>query len=270
MRPVNLTPPDRWKTKKAAGAPGAPKEKTKLGPVHMAGAAILVGALALAYLGHSARGQANEKAAQADELEGQVQTLSAQITALKAKETAPATGAPDTYDTDRQLVTGLAAARVNWSTVSTNLARVAPSGVWLDSIKITTPSGDAAAAAPSGPTVKRPAAITVDAHALTRTDAALFISRLDAIPGFDQPRLNGGINPESGDAASGTGSATGPVTYKFAVEIPVDDAIFGTIRGLATPTPTAPAAGSATTTSTTSTSTPAGASSTTTTTTTTP
>ncbi len=267
MRAVNLTPPDKRRTKKGA-EPGAPKEKTKLGPMHMAGAAILIGALALGYMGHSARGQANEKAAQADELEGQVATLTAQIAAEKAKQTGGAGPAPkDTYETDRQLVTGLAAARVNWSTVSTNLARVAPSGVWLESIKITTPSGDAASASSSGgPTVKRPAAITIDAKALNRTDAALFISRLDAIPGFDQPRLGGGINPE---VASGENS--GPTTYTFTVEIPVDDAIFGTIRGLATPSPTAPAGTTSTTSSTTtSTTTPSGASSTTTTTTTTP
>jgi len=267
MRAVNLTPPDKRKTK---AAPGAPKEKTKLGPMHAAGAVILIGALALAYMGHSTRGQANEKAAQADELEGQIATLNAQIAAEKAKSGPKAGGGvADTYETDRQLVTGLAAARVNWSTVSTNLARVAPSGVWLDSVKITTPSGDKGAqSASGGPTVKRPAAITIDAHALTRTDAALFVSRLDAIPGFDQPRLKGGINPEESTGTTGT---TGPTTYTFAVEIPVDDAIFGTIRGLATPTPTAPAAtGSTTSSTTTSTSTPAGASSTTTTTTQTP
>ncbi len=225
MRSVNLTPPDK---KKLAGEKKKAEGGRKLGPMHMAGLGILVAAAALGYYSHGVKGQAAEKTQQADALEAEVQTLNTQITALQNASSSSAS-TPSSYETDRQLVSGLAAARVNWSNVTTNLARIAPDGVWLKSLDVTTPTGDQAAASSGGSTVQRPASITVEGESTSRTAAALFISRLSAIPGFDQPRLNGGIDPQSGEGDS-SGDSSGPETYAFTIEIPVDDQIFGSVR----------------------------------------
>ena len=211
MKPVNLLPAERGK---------AGRTVPKLTPLHGAGLGVLVGALALGYWGHSLHGKVAAEQLKIDDLNQRTTTLTAQVD--KAKSAGKVT--ISSYETDKMLVGGLASARVNWSTVMINLSRVAPSGVWLKSMSVTTPTSadTAAAAAPGG---KRPAAIKLEASAKTRTDAVLFLSRLNGIPGFVEPRLVGGINPEGGDT-----SATGitPVTsYTFTVEIPVDDAIFG-------------------------------------------
>jgi hypothetical protein len=200
---------------------------------------MLVGALALGYWGHSLHGQVAAEQLKIDDLDQRTTTLTAQVDTAKAAGKVTVSS----YDTDRALVSGLASARVNWSTVMINLSRVAPSGVWLTSMSVTTPTsaGTAAAAAPGA---KRPAAITLEASAKTRTDAALFLSRLNGIPGFVEPRLVGGINPVSADA-SATGAAA-PASFTFGVEIPVDDAIFGPGAR-----PAAPATAQSTTTQTT-------------------
>lgn len=226
MRAVNLLPADRRKRE---------RESFKFTRLHVAGLGILVGALALGYWGHSIHGQVDAEQAKITELEAQSQTLTAQIAQAKAKNTTQIS----TYDTDKALVGGLAVARVNWSTVMINLARVAPKGVWLNSMSVTTPTSDAQTAAASTPNAKRPAAITLDAGATTRVEAALFLSRLNGIPGFVDPRLSGGINPTSGDDNS-------TPAFAFTVEIPVDDSLFGpgarpaassTSQSTATPTP---------------------------------
>ncbi len=211
MKPVNLLPAERRK---------ADRKAPKLTPLHGAGLGMLVGALALGYWGHSLNGQVAAEQLKIDDLDQRTTTLTAQVETAKAARKVTVSS----YETDNLLVSGLATARVNWSTVMINLSRVAPSGVWLKSMSVTTPtSADAAAAAAPG--AKRPAAIKLDASAKTRTDAVLFLSRLNGIHGFVEPRLTGGINPEGGDA-SPTGT-TAPISYTFSVEIPVDDAIFG-------------------------------------------
>ena len=244
MRSVNLTPPDK---KRLAGE--KPKaEGRKIGPVHMAGIGILVAAAGLAYYAHGIKGEAAHKADEAASLETQVQGIQTQITALKAAQTPGASPSVSSYDADRTLVSGLAAARVNWSNVTINLARVAPSGVWLTSMKVQTPTGDqSAASSSSGTAVERPAAITIEGKSLSRTSAALFLSRLSAIPGFAEPRLNGGIDPDSSGDSSSDSSSTGPATYGFTIEIPVDDRIFGSVRPVV-PGATSTSAASSTTT----------------------
>ena len=211
MRPVNLLPAERRK---------AERQAPKFTPMHGAGAGILVAALALGYWGHGIHGKVAAEQLVIDDLTQQTTTLSAQIEKAKAASTVTVS----TYDVDRTLVSGLTAARVNWSTVIINLSRIAPNTVWLKSMSVTTPTSTGAAAATPG--AKRPAAITLVASARTRTDAVFFLSRLNGIPGFVEPRLVGGIDEVGGDAASGGGTA-GPVSYSFSVEIPVDDAIFG-------------------------------------------
>lgn len=219
MKPVNLLPAERRKAGRTA---------PKLTRLHGAGLGVLVGALALGYWGHSLNGQVAAEQLKVDDLDQQTTTLTAQVD--KAKTAGKIT--ISSYETDRMLVGGLATARVNWSTVMINLSRVAPSGVWLKSMSVTTPtSADTAAAAAPG--AKRPAAITLEASAKTRTDAVLFLSRLNGIPGFVEPRLVGGINPAGGDA-SATGAAA-VASFTFSVEIPVDDAIFGPGARPATP-----------------------------------
>lgn len=240
MRSVNLTPPDK---KKLAGEKKKAEGGRKLSPMHLAGLGILVAAAGLAYYSHGIKGEAAEKAEQADSLEAEVQQINAQIQQLQA-ERAPGAATPSSYETDRQLVSGLAASRVNWSTVTVNLSRVAPDGVWLKSLRVTTPTGDQSGSADGG-NVKRPASITLEGQSTSRTSAALFVSRLAAIPGFDQPRLNGGIDPEGGDDSNGSGSS-GPETYVFTVEIPVDEQIFGSVRPVI-PGATPAASGSAST-----------------------
>lgn len=225
MRAVNLLPADRRKRE---------RESFKFTPLHAAGLGILVGALALGYWGHSLHGQVDVEQGKITDLEAQSQTLTAQIAQAKSKNTTQIS----TYDTDRALVSGLAVARVNWSTVMVRLARVAPSGVWLRSLSVTTPTSDVQTAAAASPAAKRPAAITLEASATSRTNAALFVSRLNGIPGFVEPRLSAGIAPSEGDETKAT-------TYDFTVEIPVDDSIFGTevrpvratTQSTATPTP---------------------------------
>jgi len=224
MRAVNLLPPDRK------------RERTtpKLSPLHGAGLGILVGALALGYWGHSVHGQVDQQKAIVADLDTQSQTLERQISQVKAgAQTA------STYQTDRALVVGLASARVNWSTVMINLSRVAPKGVWLDSLAVTTPTGGQGAAPAAAPGQQRPASITLEARAPSRTEAALYLARLDAIPGFVGPRLSGGINTAT---APGDATTTKKAAYSFTVEIPIDDAIFGSAR------PARPAAAPATTT----------------------
>jgi Tfp pilus assembly protein PilN len=227
MRAVNLLPADRKRERQAP----------KLTPLHGAGLGILVGALALGYWGHSVKGQVDVQAVKIAELEQQQTTLTAQIT--KAKKTTVET---TNYDVDTALVGGIASARVNWSTVMINLSRVAPKDVWLGSMAVTTPTGDTAA----GANGERPAAISLSAFAKSRTEAALFISRLSGIPGFSEPRLVGGISGGNGatDAASGASTAT---VYSFTVEIPVDDGLFGSAKPAAaasattsTPAPSTP------------------------------
>lgn len=226
MRPVNLLPADRRKSE---------RQGPKFTPLHGAGLGILVGALALGYWGHSISGQVEAEATKIADLDQQTQTLTAQIAKAKAEANVVSVSS---YDTDKALVSGLATARVNWSTVMINLSRVAPGGVWLKSMSVKTPtSADAQAASTGTPGAKRPAAITLEATASTRTEAALFLSRLNGIPGFVEPRLAGGINPEGGDATTG-GSAT-PSGFTFTVEIPVDDAIFGPGARPAAPAPAA-------------------------------
>jgi len=211
MKPVNLLPAERRKAERTA---------PKLTPLHGAGLGMLVGALALGYWGHSLHGQVAAEQLKIDDLDQRTTTLTAQVD--KAKATGKIM--VSSYETDKMLVGGLATARVNWSTVMINLSRVAPSGVWLKSMSVTTPtSADAAAAAAPG--AKRPPAIKLEASAKTRTDAVLFLSRLNGIPGFVEPRLVGGINPEGG-GTSATGT-TAIASFTFSVEIPVDDAIFG-------------------------------------------
>ena len=225
MRAVNLLPADRRKRE---------RESFKFTRVHAAGLGIIVGALALGYWGHSIHSQVDAEQAKITELETQSQTLTAQIAQARSKNTTQIS----TYDTDKALVSGLAVARVNWSTVMVRLARVAPSGVWLRSLSVTTPTSDVQTAAAATPAAKRPAAITLEASATSRTNAALFVSRLNGIPGFVDPRLSAGITPNEGDDTKAT-------TYDFTVEIPVDDSIFGTgarpatatIQSTATPTP---------------------------------
>ena len=222
MRPVNLLPAERRK---------AERQAPKLTPLHGAGLGILVGALALGYWGHSLNGQVAAEQLKIDDLDQQSTTLTAQVEKAKAASTITVSS----YDTDRSLVSGLASARVNWSTVMINLSRVAPNGVWLKSMSVTTPTSADAQAATGTPGAKRPAAIRLEASATTRTEAALFLSRLNGIAGFVDPRLTGGINPEGGDAG-----AT-PTGFTFSVEIPVDDAIFGPgARPTAPATTTAP------------------------------
>jgi Tfp pilus assembly protein PilN len=224
MKAVNLLPADRRKRE---------RESFKFSPLHAAGLGIVVGALALGYWGHSIHGQVDAEQAKVTDLEAQSQTLTAQIAQAKSTNTTQTS----TYDGDKALVTGLAVARVNWSTVMVRLARVAPSGVWLTSLSVTTPTSDQQTAA-SGTTAKRPAAITLEASATSRTNAALFVSRLNGIPGFVEPRLSSGITPTE---ATDTTAAS----YSFTVEIPVDDSIFGTearpapatTPSTATPTP---------------------------------
>ena len=225
MRAVNLLPADRRKRE---------RESFKFTPLHAAGLGIVVGALALGYWGHSIHGQVDAEQAKITELEAQSQTLTAQIAQAKSKNTTQIS----TYDTDKALVGGLAVARVNWSTVMVRLARIAPSGVWLTSLSVTTPTSDTQTTATATPGAKRPAAITLEASATTRTNAALFVSRLNGIPGFVEPRLASGITPNEGN------DTTAP-SFTFTVEIPVDDSIFGTevrpataaTQSTATPTP---------------------------------
>lgn len=225
MRAVNLLPADRRKRE---------RESFKFTRVHAAGLGIIVGALALGYWGHSIHGQVDAEQAKITDLETQSQTLTAQIAQARSKNTTQIS----TYDSDKALVSGLAVARVNWSTVMVRLARIAPSGVWLRSLSVTTPTSDTQTTATATPGAKRPAAITLEASATSRTNAALFVSRLNGIPGFVDPRLSAGITPNAGDDTKAT-------TYDFTVEIPVDDSIFGTgarpatatTQSTATPTP---------------------------------
>ncbi len=233
MRAVNLLPAERRKGGEKSGS------KTKLTPVHGAALAILLGAGALGYWGHGIRGEVATQKQQFAELEAQSSQLQADIAIAKAAQGAQTVS---TFEVDRNLVVGLTTARVNWSAVMINLSRVAPSGVWLESIAVTNPSGDAAAAAPGAP---RTPAITLKARATSRTNAALFLSRLSAIPGFDQPRLNGGIDPENADS-SATGATSAPV-YVFTVEIPVDDGLVRKNK-VHSPAPAAAPAAPATTT----------------------
>lgn len=228
MRAVNLLPDDRKKRERSG---------PKFTPIHGAAFGIVVGALALGYWGHSISGQAAQKAVQAEELEQQATQLTAQIEKAKAATAQTVS----TYATDKALVSGLANARVNWSTVMINLARVAPADVALASMAVTAPTGDQTGAAASGG--ERPAAITLEASASSRTSAALFVARLAAIPGFVEPRINGGINAGGGAAAGGsTGTTTSTaVRYTFNVEIPVDDTLFGSGYKPAASTTNAPA-----------------------------
>jgi Tfp pilus assembly protein PilN len=212
MRPVNLLPAERRK---------AERQAPKFTPLHGAGAGILVAALALGYWGHGINGKAAAEQLVIDDLTQQSTTLTAQIEKAKAANTTPVS----TYEVDRTLVSGLTAARVNWSTVITNLARIAPNTVWLKSMSVTTPTSSGAAAATPG--AKRPAAITLEASARTRTDAVLFLSRLNGIPGFVEPRLVGGIDEAGGEGGTSGGSTAAASSFTFSVEIPVDDAIFG-------------------------------------------
>ncbi len=225
MRAVNLLPAERKKRE---------PQGLKLTPMHGIGLGLVLGAVALGYWGHSVSGQADAEQATIDQLETETQSLTSQITQAKASKSTDVS----TYESDRALVSGLAAARVNWSTVMINLARVAPKGVWLSSLAVTTPTSDAQTTAASTPETKRPAAITLEASAKTRTEAALFISRLNGIPGFVDPRLAGGINPVSGDDTTAK-------SFSFTVEIPVDDSIFGPGARPAAP-PAAPAQSTAT------------------------
>jgi hypothetical protein len=157
----------------------------------------------------------SEQKSQLTDLEAQSTKLQADIAAAKAKAGANVEQV-STFEIDRALVVGLTTSRVNWSAVMLNLSRIAPRGVWLESIAVTNPTAESAAATPGTP---RPPAITLKARATTRTEAALFLSRLSGIPGFDQPRLSGGIDPASAEGASSEGSDGG---FAFTVEIPVD------------------------------------------------
>ena len=226
MRAVNLLPPDRKRE----------RQTPKLTPLHGAGLGILVAALALGYWGHNLHGQVDQQKAVAADLDAQSQTLEKQIAQAKA-----GAKAVDTYDADKALVAGLASARINWSNVIINLSRIAPSGVWLDSVAVKTPTSQTTGGTAT-PGQQRPASITLQANAPSRTEAAMYLARLDAIPGFVDPRLAGGINAGA-DASSGSGGTTAKATsYTFSIEIPIDDAIFGSAR------PARPAAAPATTT----------------------
>lgn len=231
MRAVNLLPPDRRK-----GAKGE-KSAPKLTKLHGIGLGVVLVGGALAYWGHGIAAKAADQKAQADASEAQAQTLQTQISTEKAK--AEAKPKQSNFESEKLLVTGLAQARINWSTVILNLSRVAPQTVYLEKISVETPS----AASGAGTAAAMPTAITLIAHAKTRTAAVQYIARLDGLPGFEEPSLKGGIDPEEGKPG-----------YKFEVEIPINDGIFGPNKPSQA---TAASTGSTTTSSTSTTSTPA-------------
>lgn len=70
----------------------------------------------------------------------------------------------------------------------------------------------------------------------------MYLARLNAIPGFVDPRLAGGINSSTAGTSGGTTTTSKATSYTFSIEIPIDDAIFGSAR------PARPAAAPATTT----------------------
>lgn len=228
MRAVNLLPAER---RKGAKGPKGERGQKSFSKLHGIGLAVLLAGGALGYYGHGINSQAGQKSLEADDLEASATTLNSQIAAEKAKvELKPQAS---TFDADKTLVIGLAQARVNWSNVIVNLSRIKPPSVWLESIKVTTPTSSA-----SGDTAV-PTAITLSGKALSRTAAVQFISRLDAIPGFEEPRLVGGLNPAD--------SETGPTTFSFELEIPINDGIFGPVKPKSA-TAAAPAAATNTTT----------------------
>ena len=225
MRAVNLLPADRRKNEKKAAGAG-------FKPMHGAVAGIVLGAVALGYWGHSIGGKVAQETSKEEAALQEQETLKAKI--AKAKE---ATGTPvvSTYESNRDLIAGLASSRVNWSPVMVNLARVAPKGVWLKTLNVEAPTSESASATAT-PGTARPAAIKLTAAALSRTDAALYLARLNAIPGFVDARF-----ALSGGGASG-GSDKEP-GINFSIEIPVDETIFGPGAGPASTSP-APAASS--------------------------
>jgi Tfp pilus assembly protein PilN len=223
MRAVNLLPVDRKKG--AKGAKGERGER-KLSKLHGVGLVTLLLVGGMGYYGYGISSDAKAKALEADDLEAQVTALTAKVAAEQAKlSTKPQLAG---FDVDKNLVIGLAQARVNWATVIVNLSRVAPAGVWLDSIQVQTPTGAA------GGGTEVPTAITLEGKATSRTAAVQFLSRLDALPGFEEPRLQGGINPEE--------TESGPTVFSYQVEIPINDGIFGPVK------PTSAAAQASTTT----------------------
>ncbi|HRC07953.1 MAG TPA: PilN domain-containing protein [Miltoncostaeales bacterium] len=227
MRAVNLLPAER---RKGAKGPKGERSGQKFSKIHGIGLAILLAGGALAYYGHGVSGQAGQKALEADDLEASATTLTTQIAAEKAKvQVKPQVSS---FDSDKTLVMGLAQARVNWSNVIVNLSRIKPSTVWLENIKVTTPTSGTSTDA------NLPTAISLSGKAMTRTAAVQFISRLNAIPGFEEPRLIGGLNPADLE--------DGPTTYSFELEIPINDGIFGPVKPKAAAA--APAAASNTTT----------------------
>ncbi len=127
-------------------------------------------------------------------------------------------------------MSGLAVARVNWSTVMVRLARVAPSGC-----------GSGRCRSRHRHRTSRPLRrlagrqATRGDHARGERDephqrGALRVPP-QRHPSFVEPRLSAGIAPSEGDETKAT-------TYDFTVEIPVDDSIFGTeVRPVRATTP---------------------------------
>ena len=95
------------------------------------------------------------------------------------------------FDSDKTLVMGLAQARVNWSNVIVNLSRIKPSTVWLENIKVTTPTSGTSTDA------NLPTAISLSGKAMTRT-AAVQCRRLAAGKHFAAIGQFGRVDIQSG------------------------------------------------------------------------
>jgi Tfp pilus assembly protein PilN len=93
----------------------------------------------------------------------------------------------------RGAVTALATGRINWERLVRDVAQVLPEGVWLSTIsgEVAAASNSAARPNPTGASeIAAPQGLHLEGYAFTQTQVAQLLTRLAAVPGLGQPRLD--------------------------------------------------------------------------------
>ena len=190
MRPVNLLPADAHATGWFAGGGNrAATKRTLIG----SGAAV---GLAVALLGGSIVYEGRVIDDRRTTLAQVEQDLAAANAAAAAARTAR-----ETAEARLAAVKGIASQRVAWENVLTDLSRVLPENVWLQTLQATKAAG---AAATGTPAAAVPTAFTVTGSAGSQRDVALVLDRLALLPWLSDVTLQSSIR---GGTAGGNQSA---------------------------------------------------------------
>jgi Tfp pilus assembly protein PilN len=206
MRAVNLLPPKQGR----AASAGSLREGRR--PVVILGVAALVAGLG--WWGWQARSEAQSLAEQVTAAQAEQAAVQAQVTQMLTVDTRMAAQVAR-----RGVIVSLAAGRINWERLMRDSVTVLPRGVWVTEVTATAPAAATAAtaatpaAATTGQAVTTaPQGLHVEGFAMTQTQVARLLARLDAVSGLGEPRL----------ASAETIVRAQKKVVQFVIDVPVD------------------------------------------------